>query len=226
MRRITVSLIYSTLAIILLTNCQNKKMTDEKTENTKQLDSVNDQANVQSNNLENVKADETLSFNAYTFAENLKNDSFFESDNTDKEIELKDVGVTSYIISGNEVTLSGVFYDQERNLAIPRYNNRPQGRAFVSEYFDKLEINYNEEFKRTYSAALRIELKNPKDVKKLKMYIASEPTRNFEYKVEGTADEYRSGFVDLVTIKGTFKGISVAGSYPNIIYEITNAEIN
>jgi hypothetical protein len=225
MKRSTTALIFAVISVLGFTNCQNKKAADEKTGTVQQIDSINKQVSDQLNDVKNVKQKNALSFNAYSFAENLKNDSFFESDNTDKEIELKDVGVTSYMISGNEVSLSAVFYDHVRNLAIPRFNNRPPGRAFVPEYFDKLEIKYDEEYKRTYSAALRIELKNPKDVKKLKMYISSEPMRNFEYQVEGTADEYRSGFIDLITIKGTFKGISVAGSYPNNIYEITNAEL-
>jgi hypothetical protein len=226
MKKITKSLIFPAIAIISLMSCENKKTKEEKTENTQQMDSVNNQKSNKVDTENTVKPNDNLSFNAYTFAENLKNDSFFESDNTDKTIELKNVGITSYFISGNEVTLCGIFYDKEKNQAIPRYNNNPPGRSFVSEYFDKLEMKYNEDYKRTYSAVLSIILKNPKDVKKLKMYIASEPTRNFEYQVEGTADEFRSGFIDLLNIKGKFTGENAASNYPNKVYEVIDAEIN
>lgn len=223
MKKNTFTYILSTVVIISLLSCDNKKSKDDKNESAKQIDSTNVQ-NI--NGTESNKPDTSLSFESYDFAENLKNDSFFESDNVDKTIELKNVGITSYFIYGNEVTLSGIFYDRERNLAIPRYNNNPPGRAFVTEYFGKQEMGYDEKYKTTYSATLYISLKNPKDVKKLKMYIESESTQNYEYKVDGTADEYRSGFIDLVNIKGIFKGLSPDGVYPNKMYEIIETEIN
>lgn len=222
MKKNTFSLILSTLIIISILSCENKKSNDEKKDSAKQKDSTSVQ---QTSTTENEKPNVSLSFESYNFAENLKNDSFFESDNVDKTIELKNVGITSYFISGNEVTLSGVFFNSDKNLAIPRPNNNPPGRSFVTEYFGKKEIGYDEKYKTTYSATLYIVLKNPKDVKKLKMYLASEPAMSYEYKVDGTLDEYRSGFVDLVSIKGTFKGLSPNGTYPNKMYEITEAEI-
>lgn len=222
MKKNTFKLLFSTLVIISILSCDNKKTKDEKNEVTKEIDSTSEQL---TKTAKNSKSEVNLSFQSYDFAENLKNDSFFESDNTDKMIQLKNVGITSYFISGNEVTLSGIFYNKEKNLAIPRYNNNPPGRAFVSEYFDQLEIKYDEKYKTTYSATLRISLKNPKDVKKLKMYLANEPVLNYEYKVSGTLDEYRSGFIDLINIEGIFKGISPDGIYPNKIYEIVDAEI-
>jgi hypothetical protein len=224
MKKITFNFVLSTVVIVSLMSCEGKKAKDEKTiEAAQQIDSVNRQ---QVDNENTAKPQTTLSFESYTFAQNLKEDSFFESDQTDKEIILKNIGITSYFVSGDEVSLYGIFYDKEKNMAVPRTNNSPPGRAFVSEYFDKLEMKYDEKYKTTYSATLRITLKNPKDVKKLKMYLASEPVRNFEYKVDGTLDEYRSGFEDLVDITGKFIGLSADGIYPNKIYEIKNAEIN
>lgn len=223
MKKNTFNFILLTLIIISLLSCENKKSKADKNESTKQTDSISVQ-NV--NSIESKKTDESLSFESYQFAENLKNDSFFESENVDKEIELKNVGITSYFIAGDQVTLSGIFYSPDKNLCIPRPNNNPPGRSFVSEYFDKKEIGYDEKYKTTYSATLYIVLKNPRDVKKLKMYIASEPTLTYEYKVGGSLDEYRSGFVDLVNIRGNFRGLSPNGVYPNKMYEISNAEIN
>lgn len=223
MKKNTLKLMLSTLVAISLLSCDNKKAKDEKNEITKETDS----ASVQ--NIDSAASNEanvSLSFESYDFAENLKNDSFYESDYVDKTIELKNVAITSYFISGNEASISGVFYSKDRNLAIPRPNNNPPGRAFVTEYFGEKEVGYEEKYKTTYCATLNISLKNPKDVKKLKMYIASEPAKSYEYKVDGTLDEFRSGFVDLVNISGTFKGLSPNGIYPNKMYEIIDAEIN
>lgn len=68
-------------------------------------------------------------------------------------------------------------------------------------------------------------IKNARDVKKLKMYNPSEPVLNYEYKVEGTIDEFRSGFVDLVNIKGKFIGLSPTSNYPDKMYEIKDVEL-
>lgn len=219
MRRVTASLIYSIMIIMSLTSCEKKIATEGKTKNNQESIKAN-------NNQEIVESKTNLSFDSYTFAENLKNDNFFESDNIGKVIELKDVGIKSYIISDNEVTLGGVFYNKQKNMAIPYHNYPPGGGAFIPIYYDKLEIKYNEEYKRAYSAGLIITLRDPKSVKKLKMYLANEPILNYEYQIDGGIEpEYRSGFIDLVNIKGTFKGYSVASSYPDKIYEIENAEI-
>ena len=221
MRNITISTLYSVFAITLLTNCENKRNTEEKTEKTETVDSLNVQTDKQSN----TDSQKSLSYESYAFAVNLKSDSFFESEVIDKEIKLENVGITGYIINGNEVILNGIFYDKTKNMAIPRFNNNPPGRAFVSEYYDQLEMKYDENYKTTYSAVLYIVLKNPRDVKKLKMYNPSEPVLNYEYKVPGTIDEFRSGFLDLKTIKGKFVGLSPASNYPNKVYEVKDAEL-
>lgn len=211
----------------ILSSCEGKKKTiGEKTDDAEQLDSPNEQKDQEVDPGDKQKPEENISYDSYQFAENLKNDSFFESDMTDKEIELKNVGITGYIVNGNEVILNGIFYDKSNNKAIPRFNNNPPGRAFVSEYYDKLEMKYDEKYKTTYSATLYIVLKNAKDVKSLKMYVPSEPVLNFEYKVPGTIDEFRSGFIDLKKIKGKFLGLSANASiYPNKAYEIKDAEL-
>lgn len=226
MEKITLHLISSILTIALLTNCEGKKnSTTEKTDNIQQLDSLT-QKDEEIGTNDSKKPGNILSYDSYQFAENLKNDSFFESDNIDKIIELKNIGIATYFISADEVSLIGIFYNKEKNMAIPRFENNPPNRSFVPDYYNKNEIKYDEKFKSTYSATLRITLKNPKDVRKLKMYIASESVLNYEYKVDGTLDQYRSGFVDLVNVKGTFKGLNADSVYPNKNYEITNAEIN
>lgn len=224
MKKITGSILVSAVIALSLTNCENKKTNNKEIENIQEMDETNNQAKDFEEN-KDLKND--LSYNSYIFAENLNSDNFFESDNVDKVIELKDVGITSYLVSGDEVTLGGIFYDKEKNIAIPRSNNNPPGRAFVPEYYDKLEMKYDEKYKTTYSASLSITLKDPKSVKKLKMYLASESLRNFEYRIDGGIEpEYRSGFIDVVNVKGIFKGLSAAGNYPNKIYAIENAEIN
>lgn len=225
MKNITLSLLSSIITIALFTNCEGKK--SPKAQNTKdiqQLDSLNIQKDKQVGADDNKKPEDNLTYDSYQFGESLKSDSFFESDNVDRTIELKNVGITSYFISGDEVSLIGVFYDKDKNMAIPRFENNPPNRNFVPDYFDQKEINYDEKYKSSYSATLRISLKNLKDVKKLKMYISSEPVLNYEYKVPGTIDEYRSGFKDLLNVRGTFKGTSES-TYPNKTYEITEAEI-
>lgn len=223
MKKITLKLIFSVVTITLLTNCEGKKKPITKeTEEVQQFDSVNSKKNKIE---DTIKPADKLTFESYTFAENLKNDSFFESDHVDKIIELKNVGIVSYFVSGEEVSIIGIFYDKEKNRAIPRYENNPPGRSFVPDFFDKREIKYDEKYKSTYSATLRISLKNHKDVKKLKMYMADQPVLNYEYKVDGTLDEYRSGFVDLINVKGTFKGVNADSGYPNKNYEIESAEI-
>lgn len=158
----------------------------------------------------------------------MKNDNFFESENTDKIIELKDIGIISYLISNDETTLTGLFYNPEKNLCIPVFTNNPPSRAFISKFYDKLEMKYEEKYKHNYSASLRITLRDPKSVKKIKMYVANEPFRNYEYAVDkgGIEPEYRTGFTDLVHVKGIFKGRSEASNYTETVYEIVNAEIN
>ncbi|PXY45239.1 hypothetical protein [Flavobacterium hydrophilum] len=224
MKKITLNLLLAILTIVLFANCEGKKNSKaEKTEDGQQLDSqtihTDEEISVDSN-----KPEDNITYDSYEFATNLKNDSFFESDNIDKTIDLKNVGITTYFISGDEVSLLGIFYSTEKNIAIPRFENNPPNRSFVPDYFDKKEIKYDEKYKSTYSATLRISLKNPKDVKKLKMFVSSEPVLNYEYKVPGTIDEYRSGFIDLVNVKGTFKGVNPDS--PNKNYEIIDAEIN
>lgn len=220
MKNITIRVLSSIVAVTLFTNCVNKRKSSEETETARIVDT----AFVQVEKAEK-ESQRDLNYESYQFAENLKNDSFFESDNMNKEVELKNVGITGYIINGNEVIMNGIFYDPIGNKAIPRFNNNPPGRSFVSEYFDKKEIDYDEKYKSTYSATLYILLKNPRDVKKLKMYNAAEPVLNFEYKVDGTLDEFRSGFIDLVNVKGKFVGLSAASNYPNKVYEIRDAEL-
>lgn len=220
MKNITIRVLSSIVAVTLFTNCNNKRKISEETETVRIVDT----ANVQVEKAEK-ESQSDLNYESYQFAENLKNDSFFESDNTNKEVKLKNVGITGYIINGNEVIMNGIFYDPIGNKAIPRFNNNPPGRSFVSEYFDKKEIDYDEKYKSTYSATLYILLKNPRDVKKLKMYNAAEPVLNFEYKVDGTLDDFRSGFIDLVNVKGKFVGLSAASNYPNKVYEIRDVEL-
>ncbi|MBB4804189.1 hypothetical protein HNP37_004275 [Flavobacterium nitrogenifigens] len=220
MKNITIRVLTSVIAVTLFTNCDNKRKISEETETAKIVDTTNVQIEKEERELQS-----NLNYESYLFAENLKNDSFFESDNTNKVVELKNVGISGYIINGNEVILNGIFYDKEHNKAIPRLNNNPSGRSFVSEYFDKKEIGYDEKYKSTYSAVLFITLKNARDVKKLKMYNPSEPVLNYEYKVEGTIDEFRSGFVDLVNIKGKFIGLSPTSNYPDKMYEIKDVEL-
>lgn len=220
MKNITIRVLSSIVAVTLFTNCDNKRKISEETETVRIIDT----SNVQVEKAEK-ESQSDLNYESYQFAENLKNDSFFESDNTNKEVKLKNVGITGYIINGNEVIMNGIFYDPIGNKAIPRFNNNPPGRSFVSEYFDKKEIDYDEKYKSTYSATLYILLKNPRDVKKLKMYNAAEPVLNFEYKVDGTLDDFRSGFIDLVNVKGKFVGLSAASNYPNKVYEIRDAEL-
>ncbi|MEZ7500450.1 hypothetical protein QO200_17095 [Flavobacterium sp. Arc3] len=225
MKRITSNLIFSAIVVMSLTNCENKKSENGEAEKHPELEVTNSVTNIVE---ENVDSDSNLIYDSYSFAEKLKGDNFFESENLDKVIELKDIGIVSYFISGNEVSISGVCYDKQKNMAIP-YNNRPPGGgAFVTQYYDKLEINYNEDYKRTYSVGLNITLADPKSVKKLKMYLANESSRVFEYKVDGGGlePEYRMGFIDLVNIKGTFTGFSSMSSYPEKIYNIENAVIN
>lgn len=220
MKNITIRVLTSVLAITLFTNCDNKRKTSEETKRATIVDTTNVQVDKEEKESQN-----SLNYESYLFAENLKNDSFFESDNTNKMVELKNVGISGYIINGNEVILNGIFYDKEHNKAIPRLNNNPPGRSFVSEYFDKKVIGYDEKYKSTYSAVLSITLKNAKDLKKLKMYNPSEPVLNYEYTVEGTIDEFRSGFVDLVNIKGKFIGLSPTSNYPDKMYEIKDVEL-
>lgn len=228
MKRITTTFIITVITVLCFTNCQNKKTEDEKTGTRQEKDSISTQVNDQLSDVNNVKPDATLSFNSYVFAENLKNDNFFESENTGKLIELKNVGIINYLISGDEVTLTGLYYDKEKNLGIPVFTNNPPGRAFVTKYYDKLEIKYEEKYKHTYSASLRIVLKDPKAVKKLKMYVANEAFRNYEYSVDkgGIEPEYRDGFIDLIHVSGIFKGKSEASNYTKTVYEIVDAEIN
>lgn len=226
MKKITLSLLFYVITIILFTNCTGKSSSKtEKKGNDEQVDSLNNQKNDDTSADEIKKPMGNLTYESYQFAENLKNDSFFESDNMDKTIELKSVGITTYFISRDEVSLIGVFYNKEKNIAIPRFENNPPNRSFVPDFFNQREINYDDKYKSTYSATLRITLKNPKDVKKLKMYVSSEPVLNYEYKVPGTIDEYRSGFIDVFDVKGTFKGINPDSPYPSKNFEITNAEI-
>lgn len=225
MKKISLTLLFYVVTIILLTNCTGKNSSKtKKTQNVGQSDPLSNQKNDVGTD-ESMKPEDNLTYESYQFAENLKNDSFFESDNMDKTIELKSVGITTYFISPDEVSLIGVFYNKEKNMAIPRFENNPPNRSFVPDFFNQQEINYDDKYKSTYSATLRITLKNPKDVKKLKMYVSSEPVLNYEYKVPGTIDEYRSGFIDVFDIKGTFKGINPDSPYPSKNFEITNAEI-
>jgi hypothetical protein len=225
MKKISLSLLFYVVTIFLLTNCSDKNSSKtEKAEDIERVHSLNNNKNDVSAD-ESTKPKDNLIYESYQFAENLKNDSFFESDVIGKEIELKNVGITGYIVHGNEVILNGIFYDKKNNQAIPRFNNNPPGRSFVSEYFDKLEIKYDEKYKTTYSATLYIILKNPKGVKNLIMYNPAQPVLNFEYKVPGSIDEFRSGFADLKSIKGEFVGLSDASNYPNKTYEIKNAEL-
>lgn len=210
-----------TILIVAMPSCENKKTKEEKLSTSTESDSIVNQKIERETN----QPEKQISYQSYKFAENLKEDSFFESDNINKEIELKNIGISGYMINGDEVILNGVFYDKEGNKAIPRLNNNPPGRAFVSEYYNKKEITYDEKYKTTYSATLYIILKNPRHVQKLKMYVASEPVLNYEYKVPESIDEFKSGFIDLVNIKGTFIGKSAASNYPNIVYEFNKVEL-
>jgi hypothetical protein len=211
---------FAALSLILAgSSCEKKKESEEKIESTQLAEPAVDQKE----NETHEELESSSSYESYNFGENLKSDSFFLSDNTGKTIELQNVGITSYFVSDGVATLIGVFYNKEKNMAIP-YKNYPPGSDFVSQYFDKLEMKYDEIYKSNYSAALLITLKNAKDIKKLKIYNPSEPALAFEYKLPGT-DQFRSGFLDLVTISGKFSGKSPNEQYPNQLFEIESAEI-
>lgn len=226
MKKITTTLLLSVLIISSLTKCESKKTVEGKRDVSEETSPV---SNTDKEQLTEEKQDvdsKIPRFSSYNFAEKLKNDNFFNSENTNKTIEINGIGVTSYLIVNNKVTLYGIFYDKEKNIAIPRYNNNPPNSSFVTEYYDKLEMKYDEKYKKTYSAVITIILKDPKLVKKLKMYLPNETSRSYEYQINtGNEPQYRSGFIDLITVKGTFKGESDASEYPDKVYEITDAEI-
>lgn len=146
-----------------------------------------------------VKNEETVSKNktitSFQFVNSIKKDMFFLDENLNKEIEISDflIETYSYISSYNSCTLYCTPYDKKTNTYTYLYGfEEKDSKSLNGKTLNKLQLTSKE---------IVASLKDPKDLKKLKMFNPGE-TYLTTKSSESTNGPFDSKIVDLVTLKG------------------------
>ncbi|OCB71212.1 hypothetical protein B0A79_22735 [Flavobacterium piscis] len=158
-----------------------------------------------------VKKEETVSENktitSFQFVNSIKKDMFFLDENLNKGIEISDflIETYSYISSYNSCTLYCTPYDKKTNTYVYTYGyEKNDTKSLNGNNLNKLMLS---------SPSFVAHLKNPRDLKKLKMFDPNKTYVTTRNDVDNTNEPVDSKIIDLVTIKGILikdpKGILV-----------------